>query len=585
MKNNEYITNFHYKKDFGTKGNNLKILTELFYGNDGVIIPETLVLSKSLFKKILLDNGKTDFSDYHNININPLLTSLILDKIHKSFNNSKLVIRSSATCEDSIFFSGSGQYDSFLNISSDEEIMIAIKKVYSSLFSKNSQLYSNIYNINLKKESMAILIQKVAPVKKSGVMFSCSPVNGELKYIIESTNGLGTNVVEGIGNINSLEIPYGEEDMISDKTIKKLIKILKHIKERFLCEVDVEWGMDEYNNIYIFQTRPIIFNNMELQLKYDNKLVLKKCIAISKGFSIGKISNISDSVNGMILYQNQKYDFNNLELLLSSKGVILKDNAKLSHFANILRELTKPCVYVNNFKFDPNKLYVIDAFNENIIDFNNLNPENKVQFLLDLFKYMETVYEKSFEKYNGITKIYSDNKIEQVVFEIDEKKIIDLLKENKFKKEIIKQSIYTYDLSDRSLINGNGILRIQISNGIINIQLKELNTTTKMNYRNEKAMIMLFDSLQHAKNFMSSLDMKETGFQERKIVKYKLGDIVVNIIKWPNCKPYLGIETTKIDNLDIIKKMLKLNNCEISGMGGKEIFQKLNLTLTDCKFK
>ena len=556
---------FHYKKDFGKKGNNLKILTDLFKDSDGVIVPETLVLTKVLFKKIILDNGKTDFSNYQNININPSITSLILSEIHKTFSNSKLVIRSSATCEDSIFFSGSGQYDSFLNISSDEDIIIAIKKVYSSFFSKNSQLYSKIYNINLKQESMAILIQKVAPVIASGVMFSCNPVNGDLKYIIESTNGLGTNVVEGTGNINSLEIAYDGENFVSDKIIKRLIEILKCIKKRFSCEVDVEWGIDASDNIYIFQTRPIIFNDTELSLKYDDKLVLKKCTTISKGFSIGKISNISEAVNGMILYQNQKYNFNNLELLLSSKGVILKDNVKLSHFANILRELTKPCVYVENFEFDSNKLYVIDAFNENIIDFNSLNPINKVEFLLNLFKYMETTYEKSFEKYNGITKIYSDNKIEQVVFGINEKEVLELLEKNKFKKEII--------------------LRIQISNGIINIQLKELSTTSTDHYRKEKSMIMLFDSLQHAKNFMHSLDMKETGFQERKIVKYKLNDIVVNIIRWPNCESYLGIETTKKENLEIIKKMLNLEKCEVSGMGGKEIFKKLNLTLTDCKFK
>ena len=99
-----------------------------------------------------------------------------------------------------------------VNIDKDELILAAIKKVYASLFNKNSKLYSKIYGINLKKESMAVLIQEVAPVVKAGVMFSCNPINLEKKYIIESTKGLGTTVVEGVGNICHLEINYVDKD-------------------------------------------------------------------------------------------------------------------------------------------------------------------------------------------------------------------------------------------------------------------------------------------------------------------------------------------------------------------------------------
>lgn len=578
------IENFKDKRqNYGKKGNNLKILMELFKNNPKVLVPETLILPNSLFKKIIEENGNADFSDFNNIFINPQLENEILTSIHKKFGNSKLVIRSSATCEDSIFFSGSGQYDSFLNIDTDEKIIEAIKKVYASLFNKNSHLYSKIYGINLKKESMAVLIQPVAPVIKAGVMFSCNPVDQSNKYIIESTKGLGTNVVEGIGNINHLEIDYLDKDNIKDDEIKLLINTIDIIKEKFGFNVDIEWGIDIDNNLYIFQTRPIICKNIQFSINYNNSIISQKCIPISRGFAIGKIENITNKENGEILYQNEKYDFNDLELLLSCKGVILKDNAKLSHFANILRELVKPCVFVENFKFKKDNLYAIDAFNGNIIDFEKLATKDKIELMFDGFNYMSTILNDSFEKYNGIISINNDDKYEEVVFDIDEKETINCLIKNGFKKKVVNQKIYTYDFKDKSLIDNNVIFRIQISNKKINVQFKSLDTANEK-YRKEKGIIINFDSLKNAKKFMQSYLMVETGYQERKIVKYEKNDMSVNIIKWPGCKPYLGIEGKTLDSLKKINNELKLENCLITGWGGKQIFEKLNLTIEDCKF-
>lgn len=576
------IDNFKDKKEnYGQKGNNLKILMELFQNNSNIIVPETLILPISLFKTIIQENKGVDLSDFNNICIDKNLEKQILDSIHKKFENKKLVIRSSATCEDSIFFSGSGQYDSFLNINSDEEIITAIKKVYASLFNRNSNLYSKIYNIDLSKEAMAVLVQAVAPVKKAGVMFSCNPVDKSKKYIIESTKGLGTSVVEGIGNITHLEIDYCNTN--TDKEICLLIKAIDKIKEKFGFDVDVEWGIDESNNLYIFQTRPIIFKNIEFNIKYNDSIISQKCIPISKGFTIGKIENITNEVNNGILYQNMKYNFNDLKLLLSCKGVILKENANLSHFSNILRELVKPCVFAPDFKFKSNHLYAIDAFNGNIIDFDALCAKDKINLMFDEFNYMSTILYDSFEKYNGIERIKRDDKYEEVVFDIDEKEVIDLLMKNGFNKTIINQQIYTYDFKDNLLIDNNIIFRIQISNDKVNIQFKFLDMTCEK-YRKEKGIIIKFDNLFNAKRFIESYLMVNTGYQERKIVKYVKNDISVNIIKWPKSEPYLGIESKSLEELSEINKKLKLDSCSIKGWGGKQIFEKLNLTIEDCEF-
>lgn len=570
-------------ENYGKKGNNLKILMELFDSREKILIPETLILPVSIYKKVLSENEDVDLSKYENIYINPEIRKDILTFIRAKFDNSRLVVRSSATCEDSIFFSGSGQYDSFLNIDSDEKIIDAIRRIYASLHKKNSKIYSDIYNIKLNNEGMAILVQKVAPVVKAGVMFSCDPVNMKKKYIIESTKGLGTNVVEGVGNINHLEIDYSDKKNITDFEIRKLIEAIDVIKEKYGYNVDVEWGIDKEDNLYIFQVRPIIYRDIPFDIKYDPSLVSQKCNVISRGFSIGKIENITDVSDNSILFQNEKYNFNNMELLLKSRGVILKENSKLSHFANILREIVKPCVYIENFKPLQDNLYAIDAFNGNIINFNELETKNKIKLMFDYFNYMKVVLNLSYEKYNGILDIEKDDKLEEVIFDVNIDDIIEKLVRNGFKKTQIEQKIYTYDFSDRSLISNNAIFRIQVSNEKTNVQFKLLDSSNN-NYRKEEGVLIYFDSLENAKKFMKSYSMLETGYQERKIIKFEKEGIILNVIIWPNSQPYLGIEAKNYNELKQINEELNLEKCEIASYGGKQIFKKLNLSLNNCKF-
>ena len=575
----------HYDDDFGKKGNNLKILADLFEDMKNVIVPDTMVISKNIFYEIIKSNEGRDLSNYEEIVLNKKIEEEIIKAIRDKFKNNKLVVRSSATCEDSIFFSGSGQYDSFLNVSSDDEILDAIKKVYASFFSENSKLYTSIYNMDLSNEAMLVLIQKVAPVISSGVMFSCSPVTGEKKFIFEWTKGLGTAVVEGIGNINSLEISANNIEKIKDKNILALLNCLLKIREKFGTEVDVEWGIDKNNNIYIFQARPVVSLNNNINIYYDTKNidVNSDCESISRGFAIGKVSKMTDKERGTILYQNEKYDFNYLKDILESKGIILKEKSLLSHFANITRELYKPCVYSKTFCFEDKLVYIVDGFNHNIIDFDTLSAKQKINFLFIYFEYLNEIKKYSYEKFNGIIDVYDDSKIEQVIFDIDEKKILKVLSENNYNRILKKEEIYTYDTSDNSFIDEDTIFRIQKDDNSVRIQLKSLDK--KKFYRQEKGIIIEFNNLENAKLFMDSLGMNLTGYQERKIKKYVSDDSIINIVKWPGCEPYLGIEVKNKEDLFNIHHLLGVEDNYKSGMGGKEIFDRLNLKLNDCNFK
>lgn len=573
---------YNTSEDIGKKGNHLITLSKLFQNDTDIFVPDTIALTKTFFYKVLEQSQNVDLSDFNNFCFTEEDTNIILSTIKERFGEKKLVVRSSATCEDSIFFSASGQYDSFLNISGDKPIIESIKKVYSSYFNDNSKLYMKCYDIDLDKESMVVLFQPVAPVVKSGVAFSCDPVDGTKKYIIEYTHGLGTAVVEGRGNVNCIEV---EENEVSaqDTIVVRLVNAVKRIRDTFGYEVDVEWGIDAEDNIHIFQTRAVIIKKAVLDVDYKDIEVIE-CMPISQGFCIANIAPINNKECDTFLYKDCDYFCDNLDLLLVSRGIITTDKNRLSHFSNIIREFIKPGVYIEDLAYKKNNLYVLDGYNGKIVDFESLSNKSKVDFLFTYFNYIGQRYKESFERYNGIVGIVQENKIEQVVFDIDEDKTISLLEANGFCKYEVAQQIYTYDINDDFLIKENTLFRIQASVEGVQLQLKQLDLSERA-YRKERTVLIKFENLEYAQRFVKSFNAHETGYQERNITRYKLDDISINVTKWPGCAPYLGVEVSELSKLEDVKSKLELDGCYACGMGGKEIFERLNLSLEECSFK
>jgi len=114
------------------------------------------------------------------------------------FQNKAVVIRSSATCEDSPFLSFAGQYSTFLNIKIKKQIKTAIKLCLLSLHSNNSKIYGSHHGVNLDNELIAVMIQEFKPVDIAGVSFTANPVTSDKnQIIIEYLEGLGDKIVSG----------------------------------------------------------------------------------------------------------------------------------------------------------------------------------------------------------------------------------------------------------------------------------------------------------------------------------------------------------------------------------------------------
>jgi len=123
-----------------------------------------------------------------------------------------VAVRSSAASEDSAKASFAGEFDTQLNVSTDELIKEAIETVYLSRKNKRVEIYSQAKGIN-SDHVVSVIVQNMVPSEISGVLFTADPVSGNPSCMIGNfIDGLGDRLVSGKvdGQIFYIRRPRGE---------------------------------------------------------------------------------------------------------------------------------------------------------------------------------------------------------------------------------------------------------------------------------------------------------------------------------------------------------------------------------------
>jgi len=224
-----------------------------------------------------------------------------------------LAVRSSATAEDSPEASFAGQNDTYLNITSEAELLDAYKRCLASNFTDRSIHYKYDNGFDYLKVYLSVVVMKMvrSDIATSGVMFSLDTETGFNDVVfINAAPGLGENVVQGTINPDAFyvhkptfnkgfrtllkrtlgskekkmiftdtlnldtiaveytkNIPTTEEERshfsISDEEVLVLadyaLKVEKHYSEKagFYKPMDMEWAKDGIDGkLYMVQARP-----------------------------------------------------------------------------------------------------------------------------------------------------------------------------------------------------------------------------------------------------------------------------------------------------------------------------------------
>ncbi|HLW31655.1 MAG TPA: PEP/pyruvate-binding domain-containing protein [Aequorivita sp.] len=183
-----------------------------------------------------------------------------LNKIRKNHEGALFAVRSSSLNEDSAQASFAGEFETVLNVETDEEIQEAIYTVFKSRQSERVKVYSSVQGID-QSQQIAVVVQLMVPSEISGVLFTADPITGSFTNMLGNyVYGLGEQLVSGESNaqIFKLSRPNGKYEGHKElkKYVNKLYKFAVRLEKELGRPQDIEWAVAK-KKLYILQARPI----------------------------------------------------------------------------------------------------------------------------------------------------------------------------------------------------------------------------------------------------------------------------------------------------------------------------------------
>ena len=316
-------------------------------------------------------------------------------------SNLDVAVRSSATSEDLPTASFAGRMDSFLNINGEQQLLVAIRRCYASLFTDRAIKYR--YDMDFAKLDIAISVGVQQMVRSdkasSGVAFTIDPDSGfENAVIINGCWGLGENIVQGTitpdewmvfkptlenpdlnpilkkqcgrkeftmiysdksestaadNTIVNIDTPSEKQNQFSlnNKEVIQLSQWCYKIEKHYKKAMDIEWAKDGLNNqLYIVQARPETVHgkaNKQVREIYklkEKSILLTKGIALGDKIASGKARILNNPQEGVLLQNGEIIvtDLTNPDwdpIMKRASAIITNKGGRTSHAAIIAREL------------------------------------------------------------------------------------------------------------------------------------------------------------------------------------------------------------------------------------------------------
>jgi pyruvate, water dikinase len=103
-------------------------------------------------------------------------------------------IRSSALIEDRAGANFAGQFESFLGIADESELLTAVRACWAALWTTNARRYMSNHGLNPADTAMAVLVQPLVAARASGGGLS---ETAEGQMLLSATWGLGSAIAQG----------------------------------------------------------------------------------------------------------------------------------------------------------------------------------------------------------------------------------------------------------------------------------------------------------------------------------------------------------------------------------------------------
>lgn len=365
-----------------------KEIKEILKGLDTSNVKDLMRRGAAVRKAIIATEMPKDFSQaiveaYRKLSLN-----------YKT-KNIDVAVRSSATAEDLPDASFAGQQETFLNVTGEKDLLLAVRKCIASLFTNRAISYRVDKKFDHFSIALSVGVQKMvrSDLGSSGVMFTIDTESGfKNAVLINSIFGLGENIVQGrvtpdefyvfkptgaiisknlsrkpikmvynMGGKNPVKnVKVADEEQIkpslTDAQVRQLAKWGMIIEDHYKRPMDMEFALDgRTNELFIIQARPETVQSLKDWKVLEEYRLLKKGKIISSGQSVGnkigagvanrlmEIKDISNFKPGQVLVTDMT-DPDWEPIMKIAAAIVTDKGGRTCHAAIVSRELGIPCV-------------------------------------------------------------------------------------------------------------------------------------------------------------------------------------------------------------------------------------------------
>lgn len=346
--------------------------------------PETLLFVSESIQKLFIEGSvpedveKAIFKAYEEY----------IDDRGASPHSTPVSLRSSATLEDGEI-SFAGQYMSLLNVPAPN-IITDYKRVLASLFTPRAISYRLHMGIPFEDAEMSVCCLEMVRSKASGVMYSRHPfleINDRI--VINAVWGLGVYAVDGVISPDTYTLSKDSDPILLDSTIaRKTMQMKRHpdgyvmeipvpmemrdqpsltreeavtlaryaimLEDHFKSPQDIEWALDETDQLMLLQSRPLRVEKKEKEKTVSDPVpgypVLMEGGSIaSPGVGCGTAHIVTSEAdllsfpdNGILIAPNSSPRF--VIVMQKAQAILTNAGSVTGHMASLAREYHVPAL-------------------------------------------------------------------------------------------------------------------------------------------------------------------------------------------------------------------------------------------------
>lgn len=301
--------------------------------------------------------------------------------------NAVAALRSSAIAEDGVQ-SFAGQYRSLLGVTRND-LIPSFKVVVASLFSPRALTYRASHGYALDAMGMGLCCVEMVRARAAGVVFSRHPVDlRSNSIVINGLWGLGEMVVDGSGTPDQwlvsratgkitkttiahkavrlrlvrhgsgvesemVPVPDALRDVpcLSDDQVRRLADMAMELERHYQYPQDMEWAVDEEDQIVLLQTRPMGLDSMAEEkaapILGHLRPLLSGADVAARGVGCGPVVFVGDGEDithfpeGAVMLMDHSSP-SAMSAMRRASAIIAQTGSLTGHMASICREFGVP---------------------------------------------------------------------------------------------------------------------------------------------------------------------------------------------------------------------------------------------------